>query len=339
MIKLAAAATIGMLVFVCGIGFASAIPFSPVDEPTFLWCSVSARQADELGLTKTQLKHAATIHKVAAAKGMSKRASVIGIATALQESRLHNYGHRGARNDHDSLGLFQQRPSKGWGTPEQVTDPAHAAGKFFDRLKTVSGWNSLPLTVAAQRVQRSAFPDAYAKHEKLAKRIATTLSSDGTCRTTTGKKGWRQPVRAKIVSGYRTPDRRDHYGVDFGAPRGTIIRAAATGTVTQAECQAWRGGSWYGCDTDGSPAVSGCGNHVTIAHANNILTVYCHMNTTPSVQLGQKVEVGHAIGIVGSTGNSSGPHLHYEVHQPTSWDPASAINPVSFMDRKGAPLK
>ncbi|TDC28745.1 hypothetical protein E1211_27275 [Micromonospora sp. 15K316] len=100
--------------------------------------------------------------------GMDERAAVISIATSLQESKLENLGHLGDANDHDSLGLFQQRPSSGWGTPEQITDPEYSTMAFLKGLKQVDGWRDMPLTEAAQTVQVSAFPDAYAQWEQQA---------------------------------------------------------------------------------------------------------------------------------------------------------------------------
>ncbi|MEU1242919.1 hypothetical protein ABZ388_21415 [Micromonospora parva] len=100
--------------------------------------------------------------------GLPERAAVISIATSLQESKLENLGHLGDRNDHDSLGLFQQRPSSGWGTPEQITDPEYSTTAFLKGLKQVDGWQDMPLTVAAQTVQVSAYPDAYAQWEQQA---------------------------------------------------------------------------------------------------------------------------------------------------------------------------
>ncbi|MFF5182130.1 hypothetical protein ACFY2Q_29335, partial [Micromonospora sp. NPDC000316] len=100
--------------------------------------------------------------------GLSERAAVISIGTSLQESKLENLGHLGDRNDHDSLGLFQQRPSSGWGTPEQITDPAYSTTAFLKGLKQVDGWQDMPLTDAAQTVQVSAYPDAYAQWEQQA---------------------------------------------------------------------------------------------------------------------------------------------------------------------------
>ncbi|MFI7607278.1 hypothetical protein ACIBTV_19345 [Micromonospora sp. NPDC049366] len=100
--------------------------------------------------------------------GMDERAAVISIATSLQESKLENLGHLGDRNDHDSLGLFQQRPSSGWGSPEQITDPIYSTQAFLKGLKQVDGWKDMPLTEAAQTVQVSAYPDAYAQWEQQA---------------------------------------------------------------------------------------------------------------------------------------------------------------------------
>ncbi|GAA4561618.1 hypothetical protein GCM10023176_00670 [Micromonospora coerulea] len=100
--------------------------------------------------------------------GLPERAAVISIATSLQESKLENLGHLGDRNDHDSLGLFQQRPSSGWGTPEQITDPEYSTTAFLKGLKQVDGWRDMPLTEAAQTVQVSAYPDAYAQWERQA---------------------------------------------------------------------------------------------------------------------------------------------------------------------------
>ena len=100
--------------------------------------------------------------------GMNERAAVVSIATALQESKLENLGHLGDRNDHDSQGLFQQRPSSGWGTVEQITDPEYSTTAFLKGLKQVDGWQDMPLTKAAQTVQVSAYPDHYAQWEQQA---------------------------------------------------------------------------------------------------------------------------------------------------------------------------
>lgn len=120
-------------------------------------------------MSTEQAANAATIAAVGVSKGMPDRAVTIALATAMQESMLHNLDH----GDRDSLGLFQQRPSQGWGTPAQIMDPVYSAGIFYDRLAEVKGYSRLPLTVAAQKVQLSGFPQAYAKHEP----DATVLTS------------------------------------------------------------------------------------------------------------------------------------------------------------------
>jgi cell wall-associated NlpC family hydrolase len=123
-------------------------------------------------LDAAQRQNAATIIGVARGMGAPPRAWLIALATAMQESTLNNINY----GDRDSLGLFQQRPSQGWGTPAQVTDPVYATTIFIERLLEVPGWDSLPVTVAAQTVQRSAFPDAYAKWEGLAAELVQQLA-------------------------------------------------------------------------------------------------------------------------------------------------------------------
>ncbi|MFI5981718.1 hypothetical protein ACIBEA_12660 [Streptomyces sp. NPDC051555] len=120
-----------------------------------------------------QARYAATIAAVGSARKMPERAVTIAMATAMQESALRNLDH----GDRDSLGLFQQRPSQGWGAPAQIMDPVYSAGIFYDRLKEdVPDYADLPLTVAAQKVQRSGFPDAYAKHEPDAALLAAAFT-------------------------------------------------------------------------------------------------------------------------------------------------------------------
>jgi hypothetical protein len=125
------------------------------------------------GLDRYQVENAQTIVNVGRAMGISERGQIIAIATALQESNLYNLY---IAVDHDSLGLFQQRPSAGWGSPGQLTTPSYAARAFYARLlDTTADWGCL--TCAAQRVQGSAFPDAYAAHEWFATTIVGALTN------------------------------------------------------------------------------------------------------------------------------------------------------------------
>jgi hypothetical protein len=123
-------------------------------------------------LDPEQAGNAAIIAAVARKRGLPARAASIGIATAIQESKLRNINY----GDRDSLGLFQQRPSQGWGTRKQITNPVYASNAFYDVLAKVDGYETMPITEVAQKVQRSAFPDAYADHEPEARIIASALS-------------------------------------------------------------------------------------------------------------------------------------------------------------------
>ncbi|WP_285570364.1 C40 family peptidase [Streptomyces sp. RTGN2] len=111
-----------------------------------------------------QVPNAKTIQATGVAMSIPARGQIVALATALQESGLRNLNY----GDRDSLGLFQQRPSQGWGTANEILDPVHSSTKFYEGLQKVSGWQSLSITQAAQAVQRSGLPDAYAKWEPLA---------------------------------------------------------------------------------------------------------------------------------------------------------------------------
>jgi murein DD-endopeptidase MepM/ murein hydrolase activator NlpD len=291
-----------------------------------------------------QIRHAAIIVRAGQDMQVPPRGWVIAVATAMQESSLVNHGHLGSRNDHDSLGLFQQRPSQGWGTAAQIMDPVYASKKFYSKLLLVPNWQTLPLTIAAQRVQVSAYPNAYAKHESIASQIVSQLTGGaGRAVLAAGKlrcagfgeiaaSGWTAPVAAGVVSGFRTPERPSHFGTDLGASRGTPIRAASSGVVIVSRCDVGN------CDRDGSPETPGCGWFVEVLHAEQVITRYCHMNQRPDVKVGDRVAAGQVLGVVGTTGKSSGPHLHFEVHLNGDRSSRGATDPVTFMARKGAPL-
>ncbi|MFV2102643.1 hypothetical protein ACFHWY_16575 [Micromonospora sp. LOL_024] len=117
-------------------------------------------QADgKVALDSHQMANAATIAAIGIQHELPDRAVVVALATAYQESGLRNL----TGGDRDSVGLFQQRPSQGWGTPAKIRDPRYAADKFYAALKKVRGWEGMRVTDAAQKVQRSAFPEAYEK--------------------------------------------------------------------------------------------------------------------------------------------------------------------------------
>lgn len=198
--------------------------------------------------TPEQAANAATISAVGSARELPERAVTIALATALQESSLRNIAH----GDRDSLGLFQQRPSQGWGTEQQIQDPVYAAGEFYEHLVKVDDYERLPLTVAAQRVQRSGYPEAYAKHEPdaallaaaLTGRSAATLTCEGrrdTTGTGTAYTGGPDAVRSALAR-------------DFGDE--SFESAAA---VVSSE-----GGASAAASTAPSPSVSPAAGTVTI---------------------------------------------------------------------------
>lgn len=112
-------------------------------------------------LDAEQKRNARTIIDLSRTLRLPPRAAVIGIATAFQESNLRNVNF----GDRDSLGLFQQRPSKGWGTKKMVRTPTFSAAAFYVPLVQTPGWQRMPLTKAAQLIQRSAYPNRYAQWE------------------------------------------------------------------------------------------------------------------------------------------------------------------------------
>jgi hypothetical protein len=138
-----------------------------------LGCRV-ALNATTYTLTAEQARHATTIAAVGKRLGLPDHAVTIALAAALQESQLHNLAH----GDRDSRGLFQQRPSQGWGTASQIMMPSYAADAFYRHLALVDGWQSLPVTTAAQRVQRSGSPGAYAVWESEARAIAQATTGE-----------------------------------------------------------------------------------------------------------------------------------------------------------------
>ncbi|MFE4357880.1 MULTISPECIES: C40 family peptidase [Streptomycetaceae] len=178
------------------------------------------------GLSKPdeQIPNAKTIQATGVALHIPIRGQVVALATAMQESELRNIRY----GDRDSLGLFQQRPSQGWGTPEQIMQPVYASTKFYAALQEVNGWESMTVTQAAQAVQRSGFPNAYAKWQPLAealqKAIAPLLSpATGTSPTpaptpTTGS----TPSPTPSSGGCGTPTAGGD-GTDFGTiPPGSL---------------------------------------------------------------------------------------------------------------------
>lgn len=139
-------------------------------------CHVGDGAEQRVALSAEQMANAATVSAVGIRRGVPTRAIVVAIATAWQESKLDNL----AGGDRDSIGLFQQRPSQDWGTPEQIADPRYAAGQFYTALLKVRDWQTIRVTEAAQAVQRSAHPEAYQQWADSAELLARALTGEVT---------------------------------------------------------------------------------------------------------------------------------------------------------------
>lgn len=193
-------------------------------------CEVTQARGGPFGYPTEKFANASTIAAIAMKRELPARAAVIATATALQESKLRNLEH----GDLDSVGLFQQRPSQGWGTKAQILDPVYAAEAFYDHLVKVRGWQSLPLTRVAQAVQRSGYPEAYARHEAEAVALAAAFTGErpaaAACRLEEPSTTWsRQRIRDQL-----------------GRETGLHARTTAAGLeIRGADAQAaWLAGSW-----------------------------------------------------------------------------------------------
>ncbi len=141
----------------------------PLPDPEGCQASVGGVVVD---MSTEQAENATTIVAVAVRRGLPARAASIALATAYQESKLRNLDH----GDRDSLGLFQQRPSQGWGTAKQIRDPLYSVTRFYDALVKIDGYQGMRITEAAQKVQRSGFPEAYQGHASDGRALASALT-------------------------------------------------------------------------------------------------------------------------------------------------------------------
>ncbi|MGW6561626.1 C40 family peptidase [Streptomyces hydrogenans] len=213
-----------------------------------------------------QIPFAKTIQATGVAMNIPARGQVVALATALQESGLRNL----TWGDRDSLGLFQQRPSMGWGTANEILDPVHASTKFYEGLRQVSGWQSLSVTQAAQAVQKSGFPEAYAKWEPLATALQKAI--DPLLPNTGGGGGGASPspVPDGPAHGATGGCAADGDGTDFGTiPAGALPKEYSIPATAPREVQTairWALGQlgtpyqWGGTCTDshGDTAMARC---------------------------------------------------------------------------------
>ena len=206
---------------VCGLVWAGLSLWSnttkqplPLDDQ----CVATADGA-KVVVTLEQAHNAAIISAVGLRRGLPSRAVTIALATAYQESGVRNldYGHS------DSIGLFQQRPSKGWGTIKEIMDPFYSAGRFYSALVTVKNWRTRDINDVAQAVQRSAYPEAYRKHVSKAQALSAALTG-----VTTGgftcKVGSPDKADADGLSALVSKSLADEVKVTKGGP-GLIIEA------------------------------------------------------------------------------------------------------------------
>ncbi|GAA3528077.1 hypothetical protein AFL01nite_02720 [Aeromicrobium flavum] len=305
-------------------------------------------------LERNQLQHAATIISTGAnLDDVGREGIVIALMAALTESRLRMlantrahpssgaFANDGDGGDHDSLGLFQMRPSTGWGTVADLMDPRFQARAFFGGptgphggsprgLLDISGWRTMSKGAAAQAVEVSRYPDRYAAWEPVAEKILDTLTgSTGAAAAVpeTGQVVFPLPngswVRSSGFGMRRHPVTgvyKLHTGADYAAPAGTPIVAAADGRVASA-----------------GPAT-GYGNLILIEHTVNgstVATGYAHMNADGiHVQPGDRVTAGQHIADVGMSGYTTGPHLHFEI-RPGGSD-RSPVDPEPWLTGRGA---
>jgi hypothetical protein len=202
--------------------------------PSSYQCKVGPGPDDQVRLSASQAANAATIAAVGIRRGVPKQAVVVALATAFQESDLENL----SGGDRDSIGLFQQRPSQGWGTPEQIADPRYAAGKFYAALLKVKGWEEMRVTDAAQAVQRSAHPELYEQHAARSEVVATALTGDAGrsvgC-TVDGDPAERGAAAAQaLITGLR---------LDWGASTGKL-EATTVSVPVRNEKAGWQYAHW-----------------------------------------------------------------------------------------------
>lgn len=266
-----------------------------------------------------QMKNAAIIASVGSSMGMSNRDIMIGIMTAIAESGLVNVNY----GDRDSLGLFQQRPSMGWGTPAQLTDPEYAARAFFGPLRAHGERNDETPWLAAQHIQRSAFADG--SNYRVWWDAAQSIFKSGLDRRSggagggyvPGKGGKTRPIRYAVSSGLHGGSTAGNPpAVDLAGPTGAPVYAVASGRITSSRdiagplaSDSYRGDGPYGS----------FGRMITLQTDGGAHVLYAHLSRR-SVSTGQRVAGGSTIGYSGNTGNSSGPHLHFgATNGPYAW--------------------
>ncbi|GAC1316039.1 MAG: hypothetical protein NVSMB12_12450 [Acidimicrobiales bacterium] len=217
-----------------GVAAVAVAVFTPACSTQHLFappCAATAG-AGRTALQWEQAVNATTIAAVGARMGVPDHGVTIALATALQESKLRNL----SSGDRDSVGLFQQRPSQGWGPRASLLDPRFATTAFFEHLLKIDGWQGLPVTEAAQQVQHSAAPSAYAAWEPPARVIAQALTGE---------------VTAGLTCRVGHPGSRPGLGTAVGAALGP----GAIGAPVSA-ARGWLAASWLVARADVYPVAA-----------------------------------------------------------------------------------
>jgi hypothetical protein len=197
--------------------------------------------ANAIGLDFGQAADAAVIAGVAARDHLSGKALTIAYATAMQESKLENLNY----GDRDSVGIFQQRPSQGWGTTAELEDPAYAAGAFFGALTKIPHYAKLPVAQAAQDVQRSADGSAYEQYAQTGAALTTDFTAAPHAVTC-----WYQPA-AKTAAGANLSGAMRGLADAFGQPGAghavdtvSRVRSSDSALISAASRSGWTVASW-----------------------------------------------------------------------------------------------
>ena len=195
--------------------------WQPAPVPGQQRCVATAGD-NSVAVTLEQAHYASIIAGVSVKRGLPPRAASIALATAYQESDIRNLDY----GDRDSVGLFQQRPSQGWGTEKQLMDPYYATGEFYDALVKIKNWQTRDITDVAQAVQISGHPEAYRDHETDARVLASALTGETpaglTCLDRTGADGNAKALAAALTK---------TYGADAEATRdGKVLTITADST-------------------------------------------------------------------------------------------------------------
>jgi hypothetical protein len=199
-----------------------------------------------IGLDFGETADAATIAGVAARERLPREALTVAYATAWQESKLENPSY----GDRDSVGIFQQRPSEGWGSRAQLEDPAYAARAFFGALVKIPGYAKLPVDVAAQDVQRSADGAAYEQYAQSGAALATDLTATPhavTCWYDPASQAASEGVSAKLnlrgaLSGFA--DAFGRPGADGAVTSVSVARAGGSAVISAARGDGWTAANW-----------------------------------------------------------------------------------------------